>query len=94
MLIYLLIGQRAVGRALLGPLWTRTVREGIWAGLLGAAAVAIWFLAYDAVAGLPLRTPALLGAALFHGLRDPAPCCSPRGTNPRWRWATARSMAI
>ena len=71
MLLYLLIGQRALGRALLGPLWTRAVREGVWAGLLGAAAVAIWFLAYDAAAGVPLRTPALLGAALFHGLRDP-----------------------
>jgi hypothetical protein len=34
--------------------------------------VAVWFLAYDAAAGVPLRTPALLGAALFHGLRDPS----------------------
>jgi hypothetical protein len=42
------------------------------AGLLGAAAVAVLFLIYDAAAGVPLRTPALLGAALFHGLRDPA----------------------
>ena len=71
MLIYLLVGHRALGRALLGPLWSRAVREGIIGGLLGAAAVALWFLAYDAVAGVPLRTPALLGAALFHGLRDP-----------------------
>jgi hypothetical protein len=72
MLIYLLVGHRALGRALLGPLWSRAVREGIIGGLLGAAAVALWFLAYDAVAGVPLRTPALLGAALFHGLRDPS----------------------
>lgn len=72
MLIYLLVGHRALGRALLGPLWSRAVREGIWAGLLGAAAVALWFLAYDAAAGVPLRTPALLGSALFHGLRDPS----------------------
>jgi hypothetical protein len=72
MLTYLVVGQRALGRALLGPLWTRAVREGAWGGLLGAAAVAVWFLAYDAAAGTPLRTPALLGAALFHGLRDPA----------------------
>ncbi|MGH7402036.1 MAG: hypothetical protein ACREKQ_06380 [Candidatus Rokuibacteriota bacterium] len=71
MLMYLLIGQRSVGRALLGPLWTRVVREGVWGGLLGAAVVALWFLAYDVAAGLPLRTPALLGATLFHGLRDP-----------------------
>lgn len=72
MLIYFFVGHRALGRALLGPLWTRTVREGIWGGLLGAAAVALWFLAYDVAAGVPLRTPALLGAALFHGLRDPS----------------------
>ena len=71
MLAYLVVGQRALGRALLGPLWTRAVREGIWGGLLGAATVALWFLAYDTAAGAPLRTPALLGAALFHGLRDP-----------------------
>lgn len=72
MLIYFFVGHRALGRALLGPLWTRAVREGIWAGLLGAVAVALWFLAYDGAAGVPLRTPALLGAALFHGLRDPS----------------------
>jgi hypothetical protein len=71
MLIYLFVGHRALGRALLGPLWTGVVREGIVGGLLGAVAVALWFLAYDAAAGAPLRTPALLGAAVFHGLRDP-----------------------
>jgi hypothetical protein len=72
MLLYFFVGQRALGRALLGPLWTRVVREGIAGGLLGAVAVALWFLAYDAAAGEPLRTPALLGASLFHGLRDPS----------------------
>jgi hypothetical protein len=72
MLAYLVLGHRALGRALLSPLWTRTVREGIWAGLLGAAAVAIWFLVYDTAAGVPLRTPALLGATLFQGLREPS----------------------
>ena len=71
MLIYFFVGHRALGRALLGPLWTRVVREGIVGGLLGAVGVALWFLAYDAAAGAPLRTPALLGAALFHGLREP-----------------------
>jgi hypothetical protein len=44
--------------------------EGTVVGLAGAAAVAIWFLLYDLVEGAPFRTPALLGAALFHGLRD------------------------
>lgn len=69
MLVYFFIGHRALGRVLLGP-WTRVAREGLIAGLAGAAAVALWFLIYDMAAGMPLRTPALLGAALLHGLRD------------------------
>jgi len=48
------------------------VIEGIVVGLAGAAVVAVWFLFLDLVAGMPLRTPALLGAAIFEGLRDPA----------------------
>src|SRR6266545_806761 len=71
MLVYFFVGYRSLGRTLLGP-WTPIAREGLIAGLLGAAAVSIWFLLYDTAAGVPLRTPALLGAALFHGLRDPA----------------------
>ncbi len=70
MLIYFFVGHRALGRVLLGP-WTRVAREGLIGGLVGAVAVAVWFLLYDLAAGMPLRTPALLGAALFHGLRDP-----------------------
>jgi hypothetical protein len=71
MLLYFFVGHRALGRPLLGP-WTRVAREGLAGGLLGAAAVAVWFLLYDLAAGVPLRTPALLGAALFHGVRDAA----------------------
>lgn len=71
MLAYFFVGHRGLGRVLLGP-WTRVAREGLVAGLLGAAVVAVWFLLYDAAAGMPLRTPALLGAAVLHGLRDPA----------------------
>jgi len=40
-------------------------------GLLGAATVALWFLVYDTTLGRPLYTPALLGAAILKGLRDP-----------------------
>jgi hypothetical protein len=40
--------------------------------MAGAMAVAAWFLLYDLAAGMPFRTPALLGATLFEGLRDPA----------------------
>jgi hypothetical protein len=50
----------------------RIVAEGIGAGALGAAAVATWFLLYDVAQGRPYFTPALLGAVLFHGLRDVA----------------------
>ena len=50
----------------------RIVREGIVVGLAGAAAVAVWFLVADLAAGTPFRTPALLGAAFFEHLRDPA----------------------
>jgi hypothetical protein len=71
MLVYFFVGHRALGKALLGP-WTRVAREGLVAGLAGAVVVAVWFLLYDLAGGVPFRTPALLGAALFHGLRDPS----------------------
>ncbi len=47
------------------------VREGLVAGLLGAVAVAVWFLAVDLVAREPLWTPAALGSALFQGASGP-----------------------
>ena len=48
------------------------LREGVMGGLLGAAVVAVWFLIFDIARGKPFLTPALLGAAVFHGVRDPA----------------------
>jgi hypothetical protein len=48
------------------------LREGIVAGLIGAAVVAVWFLAFDIVRGQPFLTPGLLGAAVFQGVTDPA----------------------
>ena len=50
---------------------SRYLREGIIAGLIAAAIVAVWFLIYDAARGQPFRTPALLGAAAVQGMRDP-----------------------
>ena len=47
------------------------VREGIAVGLIGAAVAMVLFLVVDLAAGAPLRTPAMLGAALFHGARGP-----------------------
>jgi len=49
----------------------RIVREGFIAGLIGAASVATWFLLVDLVAGRTFFTPAMLGDALFWGVRDP-----------------------
>lgn len=71
MVVYLAArqGRQAWARLVHSP-WCRAAREGLEAGLLGAIVVALWFLLHDLVAGMPLRTPALLGAALFHGLRD------------------------
>jgi hypothetical protein len=43
------------------------VREGVVAGLIGAAIVAAWFLVLDAVVGRLFFTPAALGSALFLG---------------------------
>jgi hypothetical protein len=53
-----------VGRSVLG--------EGVLAGVLGAAIVALWFLIHDAWRGQPFFTPALLGTAIFYGVSSPA----------------------
>src|SRR3990172_9249040 len=64
MLWYLLRVHRALPQTLIGS-WGGVLREGIVAGLLGAAVVAVWFLAIDSIQGEPLRTPRLLGAGLL-----------------------------
>lgn len=51
---------------------TRALREGFWAGCIGAAAVAVWFLIVDTVNGRPFFTPAMLGSAVFWGATNPA----------------------
>jgi hypothetical protein len=47
------------------------LREGVLAGIIGAAIVALWFLVLDVGRGQPLFTPALLGTAVFRGATDP-----------------------
>src|SRR5881398_1966295 len=47
------------------------VQEGMLAGLIGAATVALWFLIVDALAGRPLYTPTVLGSALFRRSAGP-----------------------
>ncbi|HJU90779.1 MAG TPA: DoxX family protein [Gemmatimonadaceae bacterium] len=44
------------------------LREGAIAGILGATAIAVWFLFVDLISGRPLHTPATLGRALFQVL--------------------------
>lgn len=43
---------------------SRIINEGVQAGVLGAAVVAVWFFVVDLVMGRPLYTPATLGEAL------------------------------
>ena len=40
-------------------------QEGLIAGLVGAATIAVWFLILDSLGGRPLYTPTVLGTALF-----------------------------
>jgi hypothetical protein len=47
------------------------LREGVITGVIGAALVALWFLAFDTWRGQPLFTPALLGSAVFYGVQTP-----------------------
>jgi hypothetical protein len=42
-----------------------TLRQGVIAGIIGAASVAIWFFAVDVAFGRPFHTPDALGRALF-----------------------------
>ena len=46
---------------------TAVYAEGLIAGVVGAAVVALWFLIIDTVKGHPFHTPMVLGSALFRG---------------------------
>lgn len=51
---------------------TRTfLTEALSTGLLGAVTVAVWFFVVDLISGSPLRTPGILGSALFMGVTSP-----------------------
>jgi hypothetical protein len=43
----------------------RLTAEGVTAGIIGGATIAVWFLILDSLRGHPLYTPTLLGMALF-----------------------------
>jgi hypothetical protein len=46
---------------------SKLYQQGLVAGTIGAATVAIWFLILDLIKGNPLFTPMVLGTALFKG---------------------------
>lgn len=48
----------------------KVLREGLVAGLIGAGAVAAWFLVADIVARQPFFTPGALGSILFRGAQE------------------------
>jgi len=72
MLWYFLLRHRTLPRLLVGG-WWGVLREGTMAGVIGAAVVALWFLAIDTIHGEPLRTPTLLGTGLLKVLAGPHP---------------------
>jgi hypothetical protein len=45
--------------------------EGTYVGAIGAIVVALWFLIIDTIAGVPLRTPSVLGQVLLFGNTHP-----------------------
>jgi len=70
--LYRATPSTGTGPGILGVRAHSAIREGVWAGLIGAVAVAAWFLVVDVVAREPLFTPAALGSALLTGARSAA----------------------
>jgi hypothetical protein len=48
----------------------RLYQDGIVAGVLGAATIAVWFLILDTINGRPLFTPSVIWTALFRGAQE------------------------
>jgi len=69
MLWFLVRGHPELPATLVGSSG-HVLREGVVAGVIGAAAVAFWFLILDTIRGDALRTPRLLGNAML-GQTDP-----------------------
>lgn len=48
-----------------------SIREGIYAGIIGATAIVVWFAIIDLLAAQPFHTPDILGAGLISVLGKP-----------------------
>ena len=66
--------------------------EGLVAGVLGAAAIALWFLVLDTVSGRPFFTPTILGTAIFRSGEGVASAGAVTSSS-RWRTSAPRSSA-
>lgn len=62
-----LTSQAAAGVRSRDEVPTAVYAEGLLAGIVGAATIALWFLLVDLVRGQPFFTPTVLGTALFRG---------------------------
>jgi hypothetical protein len=73
MMAYLHHATRAETPLALGALREHPLLvRGLITGLIGAGAVALWFLVLDIARGRPFYTPAALGSLLFFGASGPA----------------------
>jgi hypothetical protein len=61
------IGTQAATGVRAPDMSTAVYAEGLLAGLIGAATLALWFLIIDVIQGRPFYTPMVLGTALFRG---------------------------
>ena len=57
--------SQSPGKARIG--FAEIMFDGVFAGLIGASAVALWFLVVDAALREPLFTPSLVASALLRG---------------------------
>jgi hypothetical protein len=64
--------ERAPTQPQARSLVSQILEDGFFAGVLGAAVVALWYLVLDTIAGRPLYTPSLLGSLLFQSSTNAA----------------------
>jgi hypothetical protein len=67
-------------------------REGLITGVVGAAAVAVWFLITDLIQGRPLSTPSILGQVILYG--NTAPVVAPAQAGPVVAYTLLHVMAF